>query len=64
MSKKKVSQEVQVVIPKIPFSQEVEKMAIKLAAYHIMKQLYLDGKITKDELQYISIKHNICVEEK
>lgn len=64
MSKKKATQEVQVVIPKIPFAQEVEEMAIKLVAYDIMKQLHQEGKITKDELQYISIKYNICIEEK
>ena len=42
---------------------EIEELAIKLAAFDIMKQLYADGKITKNELQYIAQKHNVPVEK-
>ncbi len=41
-------------MPEITFPLEVEEMAIKLAAFDIMKQLCDDGKITKNELEYIA----------
>ena len=41
-------------MPEITFLPEVEEMAIKLAAFDIMKQLCDDGKITKSELDYIA----------
>ena len=49
-------------ISDITFSPEVEELAIKLAAFDIMKQLFDDGKITKIELQYIAKKHNIPID--
>ncbi len=50
-------------MPEIEFPPEVEEMAIKLAAFDIMKQLYEDGRITKKELQFIAKKHNIPVDK-
>ncbi len=46
----------------ITFPPGTEEMAIKLAAFDIMKQLCEEGKITEDELKYIADKHNIFVE--
>ncbi len=46
----------------ITFPPGTEEMAIKLAAFDIMKQLCDEGKITEDELKYIADKHNIFVE--
>ncbi len=50
-------------MPDITFPPEAEKMAIKLAAFDIMKQLCKDGKITKNELEYIEKKHNVPVDK-
>ena len=50
-------------MPEIIFPPEAEEMAIKLAAYDIMRQLCKDGKITKKELQYIAKKHNISIDK-
>lgn len=50
-------------MPEITFSPEVEEMAIKLATFDIMKQLCDDGKITKNELEYIAKKHNVSVDK-
>ncbi len=41
---------------------EAEKMAIKYAAFDIMKQLNKEGKITDEELRYIAKKRNIPLE--
>ncbi|SFR92153.1 hypothetical protein [[Clostridium] aminophilum] len=46
----------------ISFSPEAEKMAVKLAAFDIMKQLRKAGKITEEELRYIAEKRNLPVE--
>ena len=46
----------------ITFSPEAEEMAIKLAAFDIMKQLNKEGKITDEELRYIAKKRNLPVE--
>lgn len=43
----------------LTFPPEAEKMAIKLAAFDIMKQLNKEGKITDEELRYIA-KNAIC----
>ena len=50
-------------MPEINFPPEAEEMAIKLAAFDIMKQLCDDGKITKNELEYIAKKHNVPVDK-
>lgn len=50
-------------LSELTFPSEIEELAIKLAAFDIMKQLYEDGKITKNELQYIAQKHNVPVEK-
>ena len=46
----------------ITFPPEAEEMAIKYAAFDIMKQLNKEGKITDEELRYIAKKRNIPVE--
>lgn len=50
-------------MPEITFPPEVEEMAIKIAAFDIMKQLCDDGKITKSELDYIAKKRNVPVDK-
>lgn len=50
-------------MPEITFPPEVEEMAIKLAAFDIMKQLCDDGKITKSELDYIAKKRIVPVDK-
>jgi hypothetical protein len=45
----------------IQFPPEAEIIAIKLAAFAIMKQLCDDGKITEDELKYIAKKREIDI---
>ena len=45
----------------VQFPPEEEKLAIKLAAFAIMKQLCDDGKITEDELKYIAKKREIDI---
>ncbi len=47
----------------IKFTPEAEQWAIKLAAYDILKQLCIEGKITDSELKYIAEKHKIFVEK-
>lgn len=49
--------------PEIPFSPEAEEKAITLAAFNIMKQFCEEGKITKEELQYLAEKYGISVEK-
>ena len=46
----------------IKFPPEAEEMAIKLAAFDIMKQLNKEGKITDEELRHIAKKRNLPVE--
>lgn len=46
----------------VKFSKEAKDMAVKLAAYSIIKQLYKEGKITEEELIYIHDKYEIPVE--
>ena len=50
-------------IPEITFPPDVEEMAIKLAAFDIIKQLCDDGKITRCELQYIAKKNNLPIDK-
>ena len=49
-------------MPEITFPPEVEEMAIKLAAFDIMKQLKKEGKITDEELRYIAEKRDLPIE--
>ncbi|MBO6208609.1 MAG: hypothetical protein J6O73_17005 [Lachnospiraceae bacterium] len=49
-------------IPEFVFPPETEQIAIKLAAYDILRQLCEEGRISKAELQYIAEKHNISCE--
>ncbi len=45
----------------VTFSPEAEKLAIKLAAFGLMIQLCDEGKITKDELNYIKKKRGVDI---
>ena len=49
-------------LSELTFPSEIEELAIKLAAFDIMKQLNKEGKITDEELRYIAKKRNIPVE--
>ena len=49
-------------ILKNAFPPETEEIAIKLAAYDIMKQLCEENRITKEELKYIAEKRQIPIE--
>lgn len=49
-------------LKELTFPPEAVEMAIKYAAFDIMKQLNKEGKITDEELRYIAKKHNIPVE--
>ena len=49
-------------MPDITFPPEAEEMAIKLAAFDIMKQLNKEGKITDEELRYIAKKRDLPIE--
>lgn len=46
----------------LTFPPEAEEMAIKLAAFDIMKQLNKERKITDEELRYIAEKRNLPIE--
>ncbi len=48
-------------LKELTFPPEAEEMAIKLAAFDIIKQLNSEGKITDEELRYIAEKYNISV---
>lgn len=41
-------------LKELTFPPEAEEMAIKYAAFDIMKQLNKEGKITDEELRYIA----------
>lgn len=47
----------------IKFNKETEEQAIILAAYEIIKELNMEGKVTDYELEYIRDKYKIPVEE-
>ena len=49
-------------LKELTFPPEAEEMAIKYAAFDIMKRLNKEVKITDDELRYIAKKHNIPIE--
>ena len=51
-------------IKEITFPPGTEELAIKLAAFDIMKQFYDERKITEGELRYLAGKFNIPVEKK
>ena len=50
-------------IKEITFPPEAEELAIKLAAFDIMKQLAAEGRITAGELKYLADKCKIPVEK-
>lgn len=49
-------------LKELEFSEEVEEMAIRLAAYSIIKELAKEELISEDELNYIREKNQIPVE--
>ncbi len=49
-------------IPEIRLPTDTERMAITLAAFDIMKQLCIEGKISKEELRLIAQRKNIPIE--
>jgi hypothetical protein len=49
-------------LKELTFSPEAEEMAIKYAAFDIMKQLNKEGKITDEELRYIAKKRDLSIE--
>ena len=49
-------------MPEINFPPEAEEMAIKLAAFDIMKQLCKEGMITEAELMYLAEKYEIPID--
>ncbi|MBO7387826.1 MAG: hypothetical protein J6U15_08470 [Lachnospiraceae bacterium] len=49
-------------MPEITFPPEAEEMAVKLAAFDIMKQLFKEGMITEAELMYLAEKHEIPID--
>ena len=48
-------------MPVVSFPPGTEEIAIKLAAYDIVRQLCDEGKITKEELKFIAEKYDIRV---
>ena len=50
-------------MPEISFPPEAEEMAIRLAAFDIMKQLFKEGMITEAELMYLAEKHEISIDK-
>jgi hypothetical protein len=48
-------------LKELTFPPEAEKMAIKYAAFDIMKQLNKEGKITDEELRYIAKKRDLPI---
>ena len=49
-------------LKELEFSEEVEEMAIRLAAYSIIKELAKEELISEEELTYIREKNQIPVE--
>ena len=50
-------------ISEISFPPEAEGLAIKYAAFDIMRQLRDEGRITDAELAYLADKYDITVEK-
>ena len=49
-------------LKELTFPPEAEEMAITLAAFDIMKQLFKEGMITEAELMYLAEKHEIPID--
>lgn len=49
-------------IPGIEFPPETEEWAITLAAFDVMKMLCEEGKISKEELEFIAKKRGLEIE--
>ena len=49
-------------LKELTFPPEAEEMAIKYAAFDIMKQLNKAGKRTDEELRYIEKKRDLPIE--
>ena len=50
-------------IPRIEFPPETEEWAITLAAFDVMKKLCEEGRISKEELEFIAKKREYEVFE-
>ena len=50
-------------IPEITFPFGTEEAAIKYAAYDIMRQLCVEGKISNAELKYIAEQYDISIDK-
>lgn len=46
----------------LEYDIEVEKEAIRLAAFSIIKEMFSEGMISESELHYISEKYQIPIE--
>lgn len=49
-------------LKELTFPPEAEEMAVKYAAFDIMKQHNKEGKITDEELRYIAKKLDLPIE--
>ena len=49
-------------IPEITFSPEIQEWAITLAAFDVMKMLCEEGRISKEELEFIAKKRGLEIE--
>ena len=49
-------------LKELTFPPKAEEMAIKYAAFDLMKQLNKEGKITDEELRYIAKKRDLPIE--
>ena len=56
------SQNNRVEFTEIDYPPEIEKMAIRIAAYNIIKELEEEGMISEEELFYIRERYQIPVE--
>ena len=49
-------------IPEITFPPEIQEWAITLAAFDVMKMLCEEGRISKEELEFIAKKRGLEIE--
>ena len=48
--------------PEFEFTPEIQELSIKLAAFDVMKKLCEEGKISKEELEFIAKKRGLEIE--
>ena len=49
-------------IPEITFPPKIQEWAITLAAFDVMKMLCEEGRISKEELEFIAKKRGVEIE--